>query len=341
MAVKCSVIIPAYNAEKHIIKCLESILKDEETKQYLEVIVVNDGSTDNTEEVVKEYAQKNSEIKLITKQNGGVSSARNRGLEEAQGKYLYFADADDEVFPKTLRYMIEVAEKTSSQLILANTINYYVDTQKKEYIESGLPYGQRLSETFIREEIFPRYFKGENAGIASLWNKLFSRDVIVNNSIKFDEKRTHGEDWAFNIEYFKKIQSLYAIEKIIYAYYLDGTQGYGKYSKALSYSLLDGHKKIERLNEDYVGFQKSSIEYARFMGRYAEQSIQFISLKECAEKEKREFLRDKSQKKLYAYMLGLKKKTLTEAGFSRRDKLGFFLLKIGAYKLALKVMKRK
>lgn len=337
--VKCSVIIPAYNAEKSIINCLDSIVKGSD--ESFEIIVVNDGSTDNTCAVVSEYAKGNSAIRLINKQNGGVSSARNVGIKHASGKYIFFADSDDLVFIDTLKYMISKAEETNADLIVANHVKRFVNVKRDEISRCALPFETSLGEEYVKKEIFPKIFNGQAHDLASLCDKLYFREIVVKNGLAIDERRTHGEDWAFNIDYLKHVKLLFVVDKEVFVYSLDGTQNYAKYSKGLAYSLIDGHKKAEELNEQYVGYKKDSVEYAKFKGRFAEQTIAYLTLKECARKEKKQYLKDKIVKDSFKYLRKLDTDKLREAGFSRRDKFAFMLLNFGAYKLALKILRRK
>ena len=104
-----SVIIPAYNAEKFLSQCVESIIN--QTYRNIEIIIVNDGSRDNTAEIAKECAKKDSRVKLINKENGGVTSARLKGVQEASGEWIGFVDSDDEIEPEMYERLLHNAEK--------------------------------------------------------------------------------------------------------------------------------------------------------------------------------------------------------------------------------------
>lgn len=287
MCIKCSIIIPAYNAEKEIADCLTSIQLDKKWKHEIEVIVVNDGSLDRTKEVVLSWGEKYKSIKFHEQKNSGVSAARNAGLKMASGKYVYFMDSDDLLFRETLDEMVECAETEDIHLILANYYTHNTINDKVEYVSCGLPVDIKLGREYIEKNIFLRYLIGDDKGLSSLWNKLFSVEIIRNNNIFFDVNRTHGEDWKFVIDYLEHISYIYTIDKYIYTYRIDGSQNFKKYSKQLAYSLLDGHRVVQKLIKKYQLCNEKTREYEEFMKRFYYQIIEYVSLKNCVDKEKK------------------------------------------------------
>ena len=121
---KVSIIIPCYNSKKYIERCLNSILKDKLKEK--EIILINDGSTDNTLEIIEEYSKKNKDIKIINQKNKGQSISRNNGLKEAKGKYIAFVDSDDWVEKDYFYKLYNFAEKNNSDYIYCD---YYEDKQ--------------------------------------------------------------------------------------------------------------------------------------------------------------------------------------------------------------------
>lgn len=337
MEIDCSIIIPAYNVGNVISNCLEKLQRLENVKYNYEIIVVNDGSEDDTVKMVEKYAEKNSIIKLINKKNGGVSSARNTGLRNALGRWIYFVDADDEVNINTLEYMIEIGSENDTDIIIANYYEKNNCNDDKIFISCELPINKRLEKLFIERTVLRRYFNGNNKGLSTVWNKVYSKEVLTD--ILFDEKRTHGEDWKFNIECFSKANRVLAIEEPLYIYTKDGTQNYSKYRKNLSFCLIEGHRIAQSLNEKYHYCNLDSEEYRNFMIRFLNQSIKFIELEKCSDKEKKNFLKNRESKKLYQYLMKLKKEQLGEVGLSRKDKVAFLLLYLGKYRQALNILK--
>ena len=115
---KVSVIVPVYNVEQYLSDCLESICR--QTLKGIEIIVVNDGSTDNSLSIIKSFQQKYSNIKLINKKNGGLSSARNAGIDMAVGEYLFFVDSDDFITPDYVATLYGLCEKYNCKLAIAD-----------------------------------------------------------------------------------------------------------------------------------------------------------------------------------------------------------------------------
>ena len=142
-----SVIIPAYNIEDYIGRCLDSIIS--QTYKNLEIIVVDDGSRDYTGEILDNYAKKDRRIKVIHKENGGVSSARNKGIEAAEGDYIGFIDGDDLIEPGMYKTLVDLLEEENAdiahcgyQMVFPDRVDYYYNTGKKKIQtkEEGLKY---------------------------------------------------------------------------------------------------------------------------------------------------------------------------------------------------------
>ena len=188
---KYSVIIPAYNAEDTIRRCLESLLK--QPHENAELIIINDGSTDTTGEICREYASRDGCIRYFEKENGGVASARNLGLDNATGEYILFVDSDDYV---TEHYFAVMNANTATDMDLIMLGRYTYD-------------GDRLEERLLR----PRVAKSpkETANIIcdairqqlmnSTWNKIYRRSLIEEYKIRFDQRLPIGEDKVFAVQY--------------------------------------------------------------------------------------------------------------------------------------------
>ena len=324
----CSVIIPAYNAEKTILNCLNSFDLHEINKHHFEIIVVNDGSSDNTSNLVKNFFQKIKNCIVIDKENGGVSSARNIGLKNATGKYIFFCDADDKVIQSNLFKMIEYAEQFDCDVLIAK----YKTKNTKGYKEDHLPSYQLLDKKGIEDLILSRYIIGE--GISSIWNKLFRRDIIVKYKIEFDEQRTLGEDWAFNLVFFDKAKSVYVINEIVYIYSLDNQQGdLNKYSKGLAYSLIDNYKKINELIDRNEKYKRNSSEFINETKNFIRFCIGYLELSSVEKKEKITFLKNeyviKALNILYELQIG------DLANWTRRNHFAIWLLKHYHYRILI------
>ncbi len=319
MEKQCSIIIPVYNAEKTIERCLGSILEGERDKFYYEVIVVNDGSIDLTSHILQRYLTI-PHIKVVEKKNGGVSSARNTGVKHAVGKYIFFVDADDVLQMDALEEMVACAEKFNLDCLIAD---YYEGMPQQEVIKScSIPYDICFAHNDVAKYIFRNVLMGDNTGLSTLCNKIFKREIIAQYDLRFDEARTHGEDWAFCLEYYEAMQSFMHTKLKVYNYILDGSQMLKKYQKNIEYCLVDGHKRAERLNSKY-GLLNSE-EYIQFRGRFLSQIVNYLLTDEIQCSRKKKFLANDTVHGNILFCIKLSSVQLGMLGYSRRD-LGWML----------------
>ena len=203
-----SIIIPAYNAEKYIEKCLDSIIN--QTKKELEIIVVNDGSTDNTESIVKNY--KDKRIKYFKNKNQGIGKTRNFGIEKATGKYIMFIDSDDYIEKNECEKLYYKAENNNLDIVICDFYKVY-DSGEIEQIHTPNFNDSSLKDNpdIITEYLCP-------------WAKLYNRKMIIDNNIKFVENLKY-EDAPF------VIKALCTAKKI------------GKVDECLNYYLIHGNSE--------------------------------------------------------------------------------------------------
>lgn len=204
---KISVIVPVYNTEKYLHRCVDSILA--QTLPCFELLLIDDGSIDGSGVICDMYAAHDSRIHVFHKKNGGVSSARNLGLSNARGKWIYFADSDDIIMPDALKAFLAGAFDTDLviseyQYIFSNGKNYFSLVSGDGYFE-GEQMIKRVSD------IHWMYW-------ATLCNKIYRRSIIEEYHLSFDEKITYNEDMIFNFEYLIHISSFRTIKEITYSY---------------------------------------------------------------------------------------------------------------------------
>ena len=200
-----SIIVPVYKAEKWLHRCVDSILA--QTMEDFELLLIDDGSPDSSGEICDEYAAKDSRVRVFHKENGGVSSARNLGLDNAQGEWISFVDADDWV---EIDYLAGLIEKLDVDFITGGLKDTLGNVYKEE------------SQCFYNDEIGD-FFRLHNADIfiRSTWGKLVRYKVIKENSLRFDEKIRFGEDAFFWRNVLLNCQSVRLIDKCGYIYYFD------------------------------------------------------------------------------------------------------------------------
>lgn len=183
MAVKVSVIIPVYNVEKYLRECIDSILN--QTLRDLELICVDDGSTDGSLEILHEYEKADSRVKVLTQHNMGAGAARNKGLAIATGEYLSFLDSDDFFASGLLEESYRRCQETRAEICIYQIMRYN-DTTHETYFDKG----SFRKENAPRKEVFsykdmPEHILDSFQNWA--WNKLISHDLVKRNGIKFQE----------------------------------------------------------------------------------------------------------------------------------------------------------
>lgn len=207
MSMRYSVIVPVYNAEKTIGRCLDSLLV--ELRKDTEIILVNDGSQDASGEICEQYAAQHRNIRYISKQNGGVSTARNCGLDNAHGEYVLFVDSDDYVAPDFFTILGAALEKTPSDWI---QFSCCADNgrEKRERIYSPLI-------TIGREQLMPHIINAIcKKQLNPPWAKLYRRDIIEEHHIRFPVGASVAEDRVFNIHYSMYAQSYVVSDRVLY-----------------------------------------------------------------------------------------------------------------------------
>ena len=201
-----SVIVPVYKAEKYLDKCVESIVN--QTYKNLEIILVDDGSPDNCPQICDEWAKKDGRIKVIHKENGGVSSARNTALDICLGEYVTFADSDDFIEANMLEAMMKTAEKAKAEVVVCG---FTFEENGQEI--SKIPFNNKVY-TNKNNELLNAYISDEIRPEACA--KLIKKSVI--GKTRFDPSVKYGEDQLFNYEIFKKCTCLAGVENGYYHY---------------------------------------------------------------------------------------------------------------------------
>ncbi len=197
MNYKVSIIVPIYNTEKYLKRCLDSII--DQTYQNLEIILVNDGSTDNSEKIAKEFAKKDHRIKLISQPNSGQSSARNTGIKKATGEYIGFVDSDDKINPKFVENLLQLYSNNTSIAVCGHQYNRLKEGTSKNLYQSELKprHKNESQKAYILKLLV------KDGRMYSCNNKLFKSDVIKEQKIHFDEKLNFAEDTKFVLDYLK------------------------------------------------------------------------------------------------------------------------------------------
>ena len=202
-SVSVSIIVAAYNIEDYIERCLNSIIN--QSFKDLEIILVNDGSTDKTLEKIQKMADKDSRIIIIDKENGGVNSARNIGLRKAVGKYILFVDGDDWLELDAIQKLYENIEIRNLDLLLYNAYEAY-DNEKKEMYT----FSKNISSNYVKELLLSNI-------TPSIWCKFIKKDCIQN--IKLPTNTGYGEDLVVVCDLFSENIKIGTLNECLYNYY--------------------------------------------------------------------------------------------------------------------------
>ena len=180
--IKVSVVVPVYNVEAYLAKCLDSLVN--QTLQQMEIIVVNDGATDNSQKIIDEYAAKYPQIKASQKKNGGLSDARNFGMQYVTGEYVGFVDSDDYVDAEMYQVLYEKASETGADIVECNLHHTYPDYEDTEV-------GTKIQD---RKEMIMN-------GRSVVWNKIYKRDWLIGTDVPFPKGMIY-EDVIFSLDFW-------------------------------------------------------------------------------------------------------------------------------------------
>lgn len=212
MEILVSAIIPVYNSEKYIKKCIDSLIN--QTLKNIEIILINDGSSDDSLRILRQYEKRDERIVVIDQKNNGPSSARNKGIDIAKGEYISFIDSDDWVDETMFEEMYNSAKENNSDVVICDM--KLVNKDEETYI-TGLNYPIRnLSERAMKEIIFKELLS--NSQFNSMANKIFRTSIIKKNNIRLDKDIYYAEDWLFNVEFFRRSKKISYINKAFYYY---------------------------------------------------------------------------------------------------------------------------
>lgn len=205
-----SIIIPVYNSEKTLHRCIDSILS--QTFNDWELLLINDGSTDLSGKICDDYAEKYKRIKVFHKENGGASSARNLGLDNVCGEWVTFCDSDDFVYPNWLNNYVENISDDIDLICQGFECDKILVDELKETRVFGLNYRGNVKEGVLLLD--------KNYSLGYTWVKLFRRNILELNKLRFNVSYNYWEDQEFCFRYFCCIKNIVCIDKVGYFYFL-------------------------------------------------------------------------------------------------------------------------
>ena len=235
-----SIIVPVYNVEQYLERCMTSILN--QTYKKLEIILVDDGATDNSSKMCDEYARLDNRVKVIHKANGGLSDARNAGIEIATGEYIGYVDSDDWIEPDMYERMYNACIENDAQLAVCRYAS--------EYKDKTVLGGKNTVVPLNRDELLKIYISGHDEYIIynSVWSKLFKRELV--EGVQFPKGR-NSEDIMYTTKAFCKLEKAVYIDSCLYHYVLDREGSIMNVSRG------------ERMFKDEIPFWREHISHIR------------------------------------------------------------------------------
>lgn len=314
-----SVIVPVYNVEKYLIRCVESLL----TQSYrnLEIILVNDGSQDNSGQICDSFKALDQRVVVVHKMNGGLSSARNAGLDTASGKYVSFIDGDDYITPTMIENMVRLMEEHNCQISITGRFDKYEATGKE------IPHFQKESETFYtREEAVRELLLRKNIDV-SVCDKIFISSLF--DKIRFPVGETN-EDCAVVFDVFGNASRIVHTDSCDYYYcHRQGSISTTMSAKAIDDMLKHSERVLELVRKDYPSFIREAKTFldVSYVIAYTNMAKKTVVYKSSLQPDKSMYLRVKN------YLL--EKCSIFQRDMALTQKMIVFLAKTRLYNLVL------
>ena len=281
-----SVVVPVYNIKEYIDRCIDSIVN--QTYSEIEIIIVDDGSSDGTEQIVDEYEKKYKNIAVYHTENKGVSAARNLGISKASGKWIIFVDGDDYLENGYVETLVELMKKNSDcNLAICNhcEVDGADNKEKFNWFENVIN-GKIEKKDKLMLKLFGVEFCGESSRyFGTVWGRMYNLPIIIDNNILFPEKLSFGEDLDFNINYLHYAHNAYFSPRALYNYRMRSQSasreqvGKEKYIKFYDQCLEIISEYIDKSSQraliDFIGLH-SMYKILSTMGRIGVKDVKYL-----------------------------------------------------------------
>ena len=276
-----SIIVPIFNVEKYLSECIDSILS--QTYENIEIILIDDGSTDKSAEICDKYALKDKRVRVIHKINGGVSAARNDALQQANGQLIMFVDSDDWINSETCETAVSTMQESGADVVMWTYISENNGNQSPKIIFGS---DTIFEGTNVKEKLHRRLFglTGEELAnpeladsLCPVWGKLYKKELILDNNISFVDLSEIGtyEDGLFNIEVFSQVEKAVYLNKCFYHYRKENsssvTSGYRK-------DLFEKWQHLFDLMQEYIAENNLPSDYQAALNNRIALSIVGLGL---------------------------------------------------------------
>lgn len=267
-----SIIVPVYNAEKNLHTCIESLMN--QSFKNIEILLVDDGSTDRSGEICDNYKNRDNRIHVFHKKNGGVSSARNLGIDKSSGKYIMFCDSDDWIESDCIEVLYNKIIKFDTDIIYSGVYReeYLNDVKVKDKV-SGISQDISLNINELNN-YFEYIINSIESPFLSPWAKLYKGKIIKENKLYFNERMVCLEDFCFNIQFLQHCNKLYFSKDIKYHYIgIRGDGGIQRRKKNnLTYEVSNSYKELNKLLSKYE--RNNSLE--QFLGYWFIENYKLV-----------------------------------------------------------------
>lgn len=286
MQYKVSIIVPVYNVEQYLEECIESILN--QTLEDIEIILVNDGSTDRSLEICERYQEKDNRIKLINKSNGGLSSARNEGIKVASGQYIGFVDSDDYIHTEMYEILFNNAIKYKSDIVISK-FKKFSDEDYEYNAKDIIPINYKIENFNYKQSLYQLYTE-RNVEFVIAWNKIYKKDLF--NNLKFEEGRICEDEFmAHKILYKSKITTYVHIDLYYYRQRINSimTSKYSIKNLDAVYALQDRVEFFYKINNKDLLNISYRYYIEMFIGNYLKAKTEINNSKNELKKLKKSF----------------------------------------------------
>lgn len=271
---KISVIVPIYNVEKELSRCLDSIVNS--SYKNLEIILVDDGSTDSSGHICDEYKKKDCRIKVVHKSNGGLSDARNKGIDLATGDYLAFIDSDDAIAKDMLSYLLEILLKNNCDISVCNYMTF--STLEVPKIKNDI---NKTTKIYSNKEVLDILLEGNVSHSDYAWNKLYKKELFKN--IRYP-KGKKMEDIGTTYKLYYNSKKIVISDSVKYYYYqrpnsILGKNSYDNYKDNLELSIERYNFLVEKnLNINYENYKIDIVKKIIELYKYSktEKQLQYF-----------------------------------------------------------------
>ncbi|MFD1334544.1 glycosyltransferase family 2 protein [Oceanobacillus iheyensis] len=270
---KVSVIVPVYNAENYLSKSIESLIN--QSHQSIEIILVDDGSTDDSLSICESYANQDTRVKVHSIKNSGVSAARNLGIDVATGEYITFVDSDDWTEIDMLEHAVANIKQTESDLVIWSYFkNYYNNEVKLSLIPGGDQVFDDDKSILYLKTIYGRYSEEEvteGVSVGTTWCKLYKTDFIKKNSLKFNPSLTRAQDTIFSIYAFSYANRISFFDRNLYHYRISNSS-----TTSGTRFITDTHSPFNTLLDEYKLFIQEEGKNEKLQVAFNARTIQVL-----------------------------------------------------------------